>query len=183
MQQYINHLLVLCKCRDYKIILLHLFFSCVNVCICFFVIPIDRRYLFCSNKKGIFRFGHHGTVVRLLGILGLFKDEEPLKADNFERHTNRKFRNSRIGPFSTNIAFVLYECTPGVTTAGDNNDGVRLPPTLDRYMVELLFKEIPERFPFCSYDLCSYDEVRNHYKRHIDLCDLKHVCSRHHDEL
>ena len=142
----------------------------------------ECHFSFYRSKKGIFRFGHYGTVVRLLSLLGLFKDDEPLKANNFERHTNRKFRNSRIGPFSTNLAFVLYECPPGVTPAVDSKEAIQLPPTLERYMVQLLFKELPERFPFCLYDLCPYDQVRNHYKRHIDHCSLERICSQH-DEL
>ena len=40
-------------------------------------------------------------------------------------------------------------------------DGVDWPPTLDRHMVQLLFKEMSTKIPnTCGYDLCPYDDVR-----------------------
>ena len=62
-------------------------------------------------KKGIFYFGHDGTMMPVTSLFGLFKDGTDLRADNYEdlkRH--RKFRTSIISPFSTNLNLVLYDC-------------------------------------------------------------------------
>ncbi|VVC33249.1 Histidine phosphatase superfamily,Histidine phosphatase superfamily, clade-2 [Cinara cedri] len=62
-----------------------------------------------NSKNGIFYFAHSGTVLKLLGLLKLYKDETELKHDNYFEMENRKWRTSKIDPFAANIAFVLYK--------------------------------------------------------------------------
>jgi len=45
----------------------------------------------------------------MLGLLGLYKDEHKLKHDNYINMENRQWRTSKIDPFGSNIAFVLYK--------------------------------------------------------------------------
>ena len=45
----------------------------------------------------------------MMTALGLFDDETPLLADNRNAMANRKFRTSKMTPFSANIGFVLYK--------------------------------------------------------------------------
>jgi len=45
----------------------------------------------------------------MLGLLGLYKDEHKLKHDNYFKMENRLWRTSKIDPFGSNIAFVLYK--------------------------------------------------------------------------
>lgn len=40
----------------------------------------------------------------------MFKDSEPLLAQNFQQHLNRKFKSSLLTPFASNVAFVLNDC-------------------------------------------------------------------------
>ena len=57
------------------------------------------------------RFGHAENVIPLVTALGLFKDDEPLKASNFElKGHDRRFKSSLMSPFSSNVAFVLHKC-------------------------------------------------------------------------
>ena len=67
---------------------------------------------FTKEKKprGIFRFGHSQTVLPLMSVLGLFRDETPLRADNFKEQGGRKLWSARVLPMAANVAFVLYEC-------------------------------------------------------------------------
>lgn len=64
-----------------------------------------------ENKYGNFMFAHSETLQPLYALLGLFKDREKLRADNFLAQFNRKYRTSYIVPFGANIAFVVYRCT------------------------------------------------------------------------
>jgi len=45
----------------------------------------------------------------MLGLLGFYKDEQKLKHDNYIKMENRLWRTSKIDPFGSNIAFVLYK--------------------------------------------------------------------------
>jgi len=58
----------------------------------------------------LLRFGHAENIIPLVTALGLFKDDEPLKASNFEKSHNRNFKSSLLSPFSSNVAFILNKC-------------------------------------------------------------------------
>jgi len=141
--------------------------------------------LFClftnSHKKGVFYFGHTETIIPVLSLLGLFRDAEPLRADNFASHSTRQFRTSRIAPFSSNLVFVLYECQ------ADADSNERLADE-ERYVVEFLFKERPLVIPVCGRTSCPYAAVRRHYAAILDRCHFEEMCAetkpdRGHSEL
>lgn len=62
-----------------------------------------------NSKNGIFYFTHSGTILKLFGLLGLYKDEIKLKHDNYNEMENRLWRTSKIDAFGSNIAFILYK--------------------------------------------------------------------------
>lgn len=55
-------------------------------------------------------FAHIDNIHALLTAMGAFKDAVPLRSDNFEAMTNRKWKTSEICPFSSNVAAVRYHC-------------------------------------------------------------------------
>ena len=117
-------------------------------------------------KRGIFRFGHSESLVPLLSILGLYKDTEDLRADNFANKKDRKFRASLISPFAANLAFILHKCD----SHEDRGD------SLESFQLQLLVNEKPTKFPFCDTDLCPYSVVRQQYSYYINDCDLASMC-------
>ncbi|KAF2077539.1 hypothetical protein CYY_001157 [Polysphondylium violaceum] len=85
------------------------------------------------------RFAHHETIIPLLSLLGLYKDENPLLANSssLERES-RLFRTSIISPYATNLGFYLYDC-------GKNE-----------FKIRLEHNEIPILIPGCNDILCEY---------------------------
>lgn len=120
-----------------------------------------------QRKKGVFYFGHAETVVPLITLLGLFTEGDALRAGNFKEQRNRTFKTSNISPFSTNVAFVLQNCTSR-TPSGSGS----------AFKVQLLFKEQPIQLRHvCSSVPCAYRELRNYFSEFIDHCNLKERCS------
>nr|XP_002738932.1 PREDICTED: multiple inositol polyphosphate phosphatase 1-like [Saccoglossus kowalevskii] len=116
-----------------------------------------------NSPVGVFRFGHAETLIPLLSILGLYKDEEIiLKYDNYHSNWNRTFRASKLSPFAGNIAFVLYSCTD---STGNST-----------YMIEVLLHEQPVTLPCCASTLCSYDVIKQFYSTWLEDCDLTELC-------
>jgi hypothetical protein len=65
-----------------------------------------------DDKLGRFRFAHSGTIDAAYARLGLYRDDEPLRADNFDRHRRRRsWSTSHIVPMAANVAFVKYRCS------------------------------------------------------------------------
>lgn len=69
-------------------------------------LPADK-----PNKiKAHFYFAHSKTMKSVLVKLGLFRDDEPLRHDNYEElKEKRKWRSSFMDPFAANIIAILYE--------------------------------------------------------------------------
>lgn len=103
------------------------------------------------------RFGHAETVMPLLAILGLYKDNEKLTSKwNDADIIKRKWRTSNISSLATNVAFVLYMCN-------DNN------ATLDkRPYVEVLHDENIVYLPKCgNRRLCPLQLFKNIYNNEL----------------
>lgn len=56
-----------------------------------------------------FYFSHSGTLLKMLAMLGLYRDAEPLDRHGFEAQRERSWRVSRIDAFGSNLAFVMYK--------------------------------------------------------------------------
>ncbi|CAD5115955.1 DgyrCDS4885 [Dimorphilus gyrociliatus] len=116
-----------------------------------------------------FQFGHAETLMPIIAALGLFRDSTPLRADEFKKNIDRKLRVSKIAPFSTNLAFVLYHCK-------DENK--------EDYKLQLLFKERPIPFPACESEiLCDLEKVLKYYHWIMNECHRNSMCEILRDEL
>lgn len=120
---------------------------------------------------GQFAFGHAETLGPLFAALGLFNDSQPIRADNYDQHSQRLFRTSHILPFSSNILFVLYECVP------DEIEGDEEIEEVD-YYIKMFVNEEPKLIPGCEELHCAYNEVRDYYHDLIEKCDFKKLCRR-----
>lgn len=61
-----------------------------------------------GNKVTVF-FTHSTTIQTFLTAMGVAKDNQPLTADNYYQQQHRKWRTSKIDPFASNLAAVLYQ--------------------------------------------------------------------------
>ncbi|KAF7649824.1 hypothetical protein LDENG_00135410 [Lucifuga dentata] len=102
--------------------------------------------------------GHAETLLPLLSLLGLYKDQTAPKAHNYNTQHGRSFRTSRIVPYAANLLFVLYDCQRG--------------PRL-----QLLLNEMPVQFlGLEEQDAPLYRDVRAIYRHLLDGCDFHKEC-------
>jgi len=152
-------------------------------------------YLFYRSSRGVFYFGHAESFIPVLDVLGLFHDQEPLRADMFDSPSladARKFRTSTFAPFSANLAFVLHDCADGHGTAtrkdradtvnklfsGSGDNFVANVSASNGFFVQLLINERPMKFPssLCGRSICSYSKLREHFSSYIDRCHFHAKC-------
>jgi len=113
--------------------------------------------------KAFLRFAHAETILPLLARLGLYKDSFPLKWDtDLSILRNRVWRTSDISSFSSNVVFVLYNCS-------------------DTYRVELKHNEGQILLSGCENQIfCPYDLFLKHLS-FINTCDFNTLCGHHSD--
>ncbi|XP_071317940.1 multiple inositol polyphosphate phosphatase 1b [Trachinotus anak] len=117
-----------------------------------------RRSTEASPEPASILVGHAETLLPLLSLLGLYKDQTPPTANNYHSQHGRRFRTSRIVPYAANLLFVLYDCQRG--------------PRL-----QLLINESPARFPGLEEeDAPLYRDVRATYRNLLDGCDFHREC-------
>lgn len=117
-----------------------------------------RRSTDAAPEPASILMGHAETILPLLSLLGLYKDQTPPKADNYRTQHGRSFRTSLIVPYAANVLFVLYDCQRG--------------PRL-----QLLINESPVRFPGLeAEDAPLYRDVRATYRHLLDGCDFHREC-------
>ncbi|XP_076275290.1 multiple inositol polyphosphate phosphatase 2 [Rhynchophorus ferrugineus] len=108
--------------------------------------------------KVVAYFTHSGTLLKLLAHLGLYKDTEPLTADNFHKMNDRKWKTSLIDSFGTNLAFITFNCNNGHKILALHQENiVRLPPCADT-------------------DLCDFNYFMDYYSGSIESCDFNSMC-------
>uniref|UniRef100_A0A3B4XWR5 Multiple inositol-polyphosphate phosphatase 1b n=1 Tax=Seriola lalandi dorsalis TaxID=1841481 RepID=A0A3B4XWR5_SERLL len=113
-----------------------------------------RRSTEASPEPASILLGHAETLLPLLSLLGLYKDQTPPTANNYHAQHGRSFRSGRIVPYAANLLFVLYDCQRG--------------PRL-----QLLINESPVRFPGLeAEDAPLYRDVRATYRHLLDGCDF-----------
>lgn len=119
-------------------------------------------------------FGHAETLLPLLALMGLFKEEKPLTADRFSPQTEQKFRSGKIVPYASNLVLVLYHC-----------DLVENPK--EEYQVQMLLNENLLPFPHSQESVCLFDDLKKQYSHLINHCHVKEECelmkAGHEDEL
>ncbi|XP_023262138.1 multiple inositol polyphosphate phosphatase 1-like [Seriola lalandi dorsalis] len=117
-----------------------------------------RRSTEASPEPASILLGHAETLLPLLSLLGLYKDQTPPTANNYHAQHGRSFRSGRIVPYAANLLFVLYDCQRG--------------PRL-----QLLINESPVRFPGLeAEDAPLYRDVRATYRHLLDGCDFNREC-------
>jgi multiple inositol-polyphosphate phosphatase / 2,3-bisphosphoglycerate 3-phosphatase len=62
-----------------------------------------------DGPKVVAYFSHASAIQLFLTSLGYAKEDEPLKADNYNRMKYRKFRTSVLSPLASNLAVIKYE--------------------------------------------------------------------------
>eukprot|EP01105_Mastigella_eilhardi_P020253 TRINITY_DN480_c0_g1_i1.p1 TRINITY_DN480_c0_g1~~TRINITY_DN480_c0_g1_i1.p1 ORF type:complete len:324 (+),score=109.71 TRINITY_DN480_c0_g1_i1:786-1757(+) len=115
----------------------------------------ESPYYFTAKS----RFAHAETMLPFYALLGLFKDTEPLRADSPQEVIERRqWRDSLIGTFCTNVAFVLYNCTS--TTTHNHSFAVRV-----------LFNEEDIALPGCTQEapFCPYEKFKKLYASQLSL--------------
>ena len=116
-----------------------------------------------GTRKIIARFGHTTTVMAALNKLGLFIDNVPLLASNYEQMRDRQFKLGKITPMSGSIAFVLYKCSP--------YRGHEI------YKIQFYHNERLVKLPACySKVSCTLDEFLHYYKEILRKCDFDKTC-------
>ncbi|EFX64111.1 hypothetical protein DAPPUDRAFT_327766 [Daphnia pulex] len=110
-----------------------------------------------SQPKGFFYFTHSGTILKVLARIGLYKDKVRPTHSNRLEQMNRAWRTSRIDPFASNIAFVLFKCA-------------------DDYRVTAFIQERPVRLPGCSDDFCHFREFVDQYGSLVSKCSIDDIC-------
>ncbi|XP_051883820.1 multiple inositol polyphosphate phosphatase 1b isoform X2 [Pristis pectinata] len=117
------------------------------------------------SHTAVLRFGHAETLLPVLTLMGYFKDDHPLLANNFEEQKNRKFRSGQISPFAANLILVLYQCNETQSLG-------------EKYKLQLFLNEKPLPFPQSGNLVADYDEVKNHYQHLIDALQFSNMtCS------
>ncbi|NWT35826.1 MINP1 phosphatase, partial [Chroicocephalus maculipennis] len=111
----------------------------------------------------IVQVGHAETLQPLLALMGFFKDDEPLKANNYVRQTHRKFRSGRIVPYAANLVFVLYHCDQVKTSK-------------EEYQVQMLLNEKPMLFHHSNETISTYEDLKDYYKDILENCHFKEEC-------
>lgn len=137
-----------------------------------------QQYIRNGKPYGVFQFAHTGTVLPLLTLLGLYKDNLSLRADNFDKQTNRTFRPSNIVPMSANVAFVLYERT-SKNTNHSQNGGMRPKRKVSTMVIQVLVNEVAVDLPACQgKTYCRLKKFLDYYSYIRKTCNINRICGR-----
>lgn len=115
----------------------------------------------------------------MLGLLGLYKDENELKHDNYYKMEKRQWRTSKIDAFGSNLAFVLYKYLiylPNLNLiitvffvfifrCNDNTSKILT-----------LHQEKIIQLNGCDVDLCPYDKFKQLFETDLKNCDFNQMC-------
>lgn len=142
-----------------------------------------RQFIRSGKPHGVFQFAHTGTVLPLLTLLGLYKDDKPLRADNFDEQANRTFRPSHIAPMSANIAFVLYERTRNHLsrnyTTHSRKEELQPKHSMSAMVIQVLVNEVAVNIPACrGKTYCRLKKFLNYYSHIKKSCNINRICGR-----
>lgn len=133
-------------------------------------------------------FSHDHMLSKVYSFLQLFAQPPTYRVhpttDRIEVDGERQFRTSRILPFNSNIAFVLYRidskpndqdkgkrANPNDANSSSNNDNVQ-------HKLMVLVMEKPIKLPGCEQLLCDVDQFFRAYGHASRNCDLQQICSQ-----
>ena len=102
--------------------------------------------------------GHAETLLPLLTLLGLFRDNVTLTAGNYVAQAGRSFRTSHTLPYAANLVVALYDCGEG-----------------GELRVQALLNETPLTFAGMTA-APLYRDLRQHYLPLLRGCVFEDVC-------
>lgn len=128
-----------------------------------------------EKKYGTFMFAHAETLQPLYALLGLFKDDKDLRADNFLEQLERKYRTSYIVPFGANIAFVIYKCRERKANSSKESEDLNPWP----FIVQVFVNEELIGLPCCDDQReCPLETFLQCFDSNPQLaCSLSSLCS------
>jgi multiple inositol-polyphosphate phosphatase/2,3-bisphosphoglycerate 3-phosphatase len=109
------------------------------------------------------RFAHAETLMPFLALLGMFKDDQPLRANTPpDKIATRQWRQSYIASFAANLALVLYNCSTQ--------------EAVDDFRVKLFHSEKEYMIPGCGELLCPYSTFKQLYNKPLTQCNFDWIC-------
>lgn len=108
-----------------------------------------------GGPKFVASFAHSTNIQLMIAAMGVFRDREPLRADNFSQMKRRQFRISRIDPFSANLVAIAYDCT---------NEP-------EKQKVMFFLNERPLELDWCRVGLCDWTRVEEKYQKYLSGID------------
>lgn len=121
-----------------------------------------------TNPKVSAYFTHSATMFSLLTALGAYKDNDGIRADNYQQMMQRKWRSSEVSPFASNLAVIKYgKCTAHNFFKNDIQPIILFivdcPLDNERNKVLFLLNQKPLYFNWCNIGLCDWTKVRQMY--------------------
>lgn len=108
-----------------------------------------------SGPKVVASFAHSSNIQLLISAMGVLRDRDTLRADNFQQMKRRQFRISRIDPFSANLAAIAYDC--------DDQQ--------EKQKVMFFLNERPLELEWCRVGLCDWSKVQENYQKYFSGID------------
>ncbi len=114
------------------------------------------------------KFTDENTLLRLISLLGINKDQQQLAANNYARSRDRQFRSAKMAPFAGNLAINLFRCqeTGGIFFSDQT------------YRVNLMLNERPVNVTYCPNSLCDIDVFKSGFLKQAGQCMVDKECNR-----
>lgn len=120
-------------------------------------------------------FTHSGTILKVLSLLGIARDPNPLLHNSYNSSKDRLWRVSLIDAFASNLAFVSYDCQSpepiksSKKSVAEEND--KTPSILVMHQERIVnLPECPKNFP------CPLAVMRDKYPDEEDECQFEKMC-------
>ncbi|XP_074105942.1 multiple inositol polyphosphate phosphatase 1 [Cotesia typhae] len=120
-------------------------------------------------------FTHSGTILKVLSLLGIARDPNPLLHNSYNSSKDRLWRVSLIDAFASNLAFVSYDCQSpepiksSKESVAEEND--KTPSILVMHQERIVnLPECPKNFP------CPLAVMKDKYPDEEDECQFEKMC-------
>lgn len=121
-----------------------------------------------TMPKVIGYFADSTIMQLLLTSLGAFKDNDALRADNYQQMMRRKWRSSEVSPFATNLAVIKYGKYQSTFHCISNSFNkfeivTDCPHDNERSKIMFFLNQKPLDFNWCNVGLCDWSKVQQMY--------------------
>lgn len=107
-----------------------------------------------DGPKVAISFAHSTNIQLLIAAMGVLRDQNPPRADNYYQVNRRQWRISRIDPFSANLVGIAYDCED-----------------TEKQKVMFFLNEKPLELSWCRVGLCDWSRVEEHYQKYLSGID------------